>query len=158
MYFLKVTHMLLAAAKPQRKKPRRVECTYMGKAGEQEKKISGGIKKKLNLSANGTQTSCRLIDIYPCLQVYMCPCLILPREDYSVYICIAGQYDSDTPTGFTDDDDDHHQGTTKRGPVTEETILAQQIAKNTGAIRLQNLKERRRRGELVTYLLRSLVQ
>ena len=68
-----------------------------------------------------------------------------------MYICIAGTYDSDTPTGITDDDDDeHYQGATKPGPVTEQTILAEQIAKHTTAIRLQNLKERRRRGERVT--------
>lgn len=70
----------------------------------------------------------------------------------------AGQYDSDTPTGFTDEDDDEHRkGFTKPGPVTAELLTAEKVAKNTSSLRLQNLEERRRRGEHVTYSFVTLL-
>ena len=56
--------MLLVAAKPQRKKARRVESTFLGKSAEPEKRVCGCvIKMKTKLSAYGTQNFCRLIEI-----------------------------------------------------------------------------------------------
>ena len=81
-------------------------------------------------------------------------CLYVPHYAVKVIVCrdgnthlFAGQYESDTPTGFSDEDDDaHRKGFTKPGPVTAELLAAEKIAKHTSSLRLQNFEERRRRG------------
>lgn len=66
-------------------------------------------------------------------------------------ICVTAKCDSDSPCGFTDEDDGDTKEPTKPGPVTQEHIVAHLRAKTDRAIRLQNLKERRRRGALIIY-------
>ena len=72
-------------------------------------------------------------------------CLYVPHYAVKVIMCrdgnthlFAGQYESDTPTGFTDEDDDaHRKGFTKPGPVTAELLAAEKIAKPNCVLQLQ---------------------